>query len=103
MDPNARLERLKVLVEKNPQDVFAWYGLAMEHKNRQQHQEAILAFEELLTRDPGYTAAYLHYGTALRQAGEEEKAQEVLSKGVQVAEEKGEQHARDELLEALGP
>lgn len=101
MDSGIRLERLQKLVEKNPRDSFAWYGLAMEYKNQGRHQEAADAFEQLLGKNPGYTAAYFHYGMTLKQLGEEEKAKEVLSKGVRVAEEKGEKRAREEMLEEL--
>ncbi len=101
MDSDSRLEHLQKLVEKNPLDSFAWYGLAMEYKNQGRHQESADAFEQLLGKKPGYTAAYFHYGMTLKQLGEEEKAKEVLSKGVQVAEEKGEGRAREEMLEEL--
>lgn len=101
MDPGTRLERLEKLVEKNPQDSFAWYGLAMENKRQGRNQEAADVFEQLLGRDSGYTAAYFHYAVTLKELGEEEKTRQVLAKGVQVAAEKGEQRARDEMQEAL--
>ena len=101
MDSDTRVERLQKLIEKNPQDSFAWYGLAMEYKKHERHQEAAHAFQQLLGKNPGHTAAYFHYGMTLKQLGEEEKAKEVLTKGVQVAGEKGEQRARDEMQEEL--
>ena len=64
-------------------------------------RKPLTPFEQLLGKNPGYTAAYFHYGMTLKQLGEEEKAKEVLSKGVRVAEEKGEKRAREEMLEEL--
>ena len=97
----SRLERLKEIVEKKPQDAFAWYGLAIEYKNQGRYQEAIETFDRLLKEDRTYTAAYFHYGQVLTEAGQGEKAEEIFSRGVQVAETNNDRHAQQELLQAL--
>ena len=96
-----RIERLKNLAEKMPEDPFPRYGLAMEHKNRGDHREAIRVFQQLVEHHPDYTAAYFHFGMSLQAAGEQEKAEEVLGLGIEVADKNGESHAREELQTAL--
>ncbi len=96
-----RLKRLKEFVERNPNDAFAWYGLAMEYQSQEQYEQAIEAFAQLVQRTPDYVAAYFQYGMTLQEIGNVQKAIEVFQKGIQVASEKGDTHARDELVTVL--
>lgn len=97
----SRLEKLKALVETNPDDPFPRYGLAMEHRNLNQTQEAEAVFRELLERNPEYIPAFLHYGVVLVELDRTDEAREVFSKGLQVSSAKGDQHAYEELQAAL--
>ena len=96
-----KLERLQSLIRKKPDDAFAWYGLAMEHKNQCQLEEARDAFEHLLELHPGYTPAYYQYGAVLADRGEVEAARRLLGKGIQVASQQGDAHTTEELNRAL--
>ncbi len=96
-----KLARLRALIRKKPDDAFAWYGLAMEHKNRHDYEEARGAFESLLEFHPSYTPAYYQYGTVLADMGEVDAARTVLQDGVQVAREQGDAHSTEELNRAL--
>ncbi len=96
-----RIERLKNLAEKTPDDPFPRYGLAMEHKNRGDLREAICVFQQLVEHHPDYTAAYFHFGMSLQAVGEQERAEKVLGQGIEVADKNGESHAREELQTAL--
>ena len=96
-----RRERLKAMIEARPEEAFPRYGLAMEHKGAGELEEALPLFQELLELHPGYLPAYYHFGTTLRALEDHERAREVYQKGIRVAEEKGETHAREELQEAL--
>ncbi len=97
----SRLEQLKGIAKKKPQDAFAWYGLAMEYKNKRRYREAIETFCRLLEENPTYTAAYFHYGQVLTEVGHEKEAKEIFNQGVQVAETNNDKHAQQELLQAL--
>lgn len=101
MTTKSRLERLQEMAQKNPQDAFAWYGLAMEFKGQEKYADAAETFEQLLKAHPGYTPAYFHYGMSLKALGQNGKAVTVLTRGIQIASEKGDWHARDELQAAL--
>lgn len=100
MSPS-KLDKLRSLIERNPQDPFPLYGLAMEHKRLEQDEDAIQTFSDLVERFPDYTAAYYHYGATLIRAGRESEAEAVLQRGMDVAQSNGDSHARDELAMAL--
>jgi len=60
-----RFEILRNMLEQNPQDSFARYGLAMELANRGDLQQAVAEYRKLLEHNPNYAAAYFHGGQAL--------------------------------------
>ena len=64
-----RLEMLKEMVERNPQDSFLRYGLAMEHRNAGDLEAAIGEFRALIAANPDYVAAYFHGGQTLERLG----------------------------------
>ena len=57
-----RLDTLKFMVEQNPQDGFARYGLAMEYVKAGDLDRAIEEFETLLRYNASYAAGYFHEG-----------------------------------------
>lgn len=96
-----RIERLKTMVEKNPQDSFPLYGLAMEYRKREEYDSAVAIFRRLLQQQPDYTAAYFHLGMTLRALGQASEATEVFQKGIEITGARGESHAQEELRAAL--
>ena len=73
----------------------------MELKGQGELAEAWTTFEELLTRFPDYVPTYLMAGGTLVALGRKDEAAEVYRKGVEVAQKRGDQHARGELESAL--
>ena len=51
---NTRLDILKSMVEQNPNDAFARYGLAMEYKNASDWEGAMREFHALIEAHPDY-------------------------------------------------
>ena len=96
-----RKQRLQELAQKNPDDPFPRYGLAMEHKREGDLPSAIQIFSDLVEEHPDYLPVYFHYGTSLGAEGRGEKAREVLKAGIDVALRQGNTHARSELEAAL--
>lgn len=92
---------LREFVSRAPQDPFPRYGLAMEHVNRGQLDEACTVFQDLVERMPDYVATYLMYGKTLRARGDEDEAIRVLRLGAQVSAQRGDTHARGEILAEL--
>ncbi len=103
---SVRLDRLKEMAARRPDDPFALYGLAMEHKSLGELREAARIFQNLLKHHSQYTAAYLHYGRALLELGDETAARQVFHQGIEACRRVGADHALSELEEAareLGP
>jgi tetratricopeptide (TPR) repeat protein len=98
---NTRIETLRNLLEQNPKDSFARYGLAMEYAKENSHEEAVAEFLTLISFDPDYLYAYFHCGQSLEKLGRIDEAREIYSRGVEAAGRKGDAHARDELQDAL--
>ncbi len=96
-----RLQRLQELVENDPTAPFPLYGLAMELKSLGRLKKAADAFALLLDRHPQYRAAYLHYGLVLVELDQPEQAGAVFYRGIEVCHQAGDEHARDELRQAI--
>ncbi len=89
-----RLDILKQMVEQDPNNSFARYGLAMEYAKSQEYTAAITEFRGLLEQDANYAAAYFHGGQALEKMGEVAQAREFYEKGIAVTTNKGDTHTR---------
>jgi tetratricopeptide (TPR) repeat protein len=96
-----RIDVLKSFIEKNPNDPFSYYGLAMEYARRGRVDDAINVFSHLLEKYPDYVPTYYHAAMALTRAGDNEQARATMRKGIDVAERLGNIHAKNELQDAL--
>jgi tetratricopeptide (TPR) repeat protein len=98
---NTRLETLKSMLEQNPDDAFARYGLAMEYKNAADYEAAMREFHALIEVHPDYPAGYFHGGQTLERMGRTDDARAMYSAGVDAAARKGDGHAQSEMQAAL--
>ena len=96
-----RIATFRSFIAKSPTDPFPRYGLAMELKGRGELAEAWATFEELLTRFPDYVPTYLMAGGTLVALGRKDEAAAIYRTGIEVAQKRGDQHARRELESAL--
>lgn len=96
-----RLEALGAMLEQNPADTFARYGLAMELVNTGDLPGAVQHFRTLITNNPTYSAAYFHGGQALEKLGKPEEARELYVRGIEATTKSGDAHTRAELEAAL--
>ncbi len=100
-EEKSRLEQFKEFVEMDPTDTFSRYALAMEYMSVPDYAEAVRNFDEVIRLDPSYSAAYFQAAIASRNLRQMEQAKRFLQTGVEVAEKKGDWHARDEMRAAL--
>ena len=98
---STRLDTLKSMVEQNPTDSFARYGLAMEYRNTGDLEAALGEFHALMAVNPDYAPAYFHGGQTLQRMGRVTEAREVYQQGVEVTARSGDSHARSEMQGAL--
>jgi tetratricopeptide (TPR) repeat protein len=96
-----RLDMLKQMLEQDPHNSFARYGLAMEYANTGALEQAVSEFENLIRQDGSYSAAYFHAGQALEKLGRIEQARSVYEKGIEVTTRKGDAHTRAEIEAAM--
>jgi predicted Zn-dependent protease len=100
-----RVAMLTEILEQNPADAFARYGLAMEYANSGEVERAMEEFGKLLTVHPDYTAGYFMAAQTLAKAARVDQAKKMLSDGILSAQRTGNQHALSEmegLLAELG-
>lgn len=96
-----RIATFRSFISKSPTDPFPRYGLAMELKGQGRLDEAWAAFEELIAKFPDYVATYLMAGGTLVALGRKDEAADIYRKGIEVAQRRGDPHARGELEGAL--
>jgi Tfp pilus assembly protein PilF len=96
-----RIEVLRSMLEQDPNNGFARYGVAMEYVNQGDNESAVREFDTLLSADPNYVAAYYHAGRALEKLDRIDDARAMYESGISAARRKGDQHALSELQAAL--
>ena len=96
-----RMHKLQALLERDPNDTFLLYAIALEHKKANDHVAAIEWFGRVVEKDPGYSVAYHQAGLTHESAGDITAAKEAYHRGITAAEKKGDHHAADEMRGAL--
>jgi len=89
------------MVEQNPTNSFARYGLAIEYANSGDLASAVSEFHSLIAHDANYSAAYYHGGQALEKLGHIDEARALYEKGVEATRRSGDAHTRAEIEAAL--
>jgi len=99
--PSLRMRQIELMLQKEPNDTFLLYGLALELKKANESRRAIEQLDRVIGLDAGYCYAYFQKGQILESAGDVEGAKAVYRQGMAAATEKGDAHARKELETAL--
>lgn len=94
---NPRIDQLRSFLRESPSDPFLLFALAKEFEKVGMKQEALDQYGALARDNPEYVATYYHYGSLLRDEGQEERAQEIFSLGMHYAGKAGDTHALSEL------
>jgi predicted Zn-dependent protease len=102
MTPEQRVDTFRKIVEQKPDEPFARYSLAMGLRAAGRAEEASREFEELARRRPDYVPTYLMLGQVLEGLGRADEAAIVYERGIAAAASANDQHARNELEQALG-
>ena len=101
MASQERINALKVFLDKDPDDSFSSYALALEYNGLGETDKAIATLRELLKRDPKYVAAYHQLGQLYSKINKTREAKRYYRKGIEAAEEANDAHAKREMEEAL--
>ena len=98
---STRLEQLQKMLEREPNDTFLLYGLALEHKKTGNKDLALQLLEKVVELDPGHGYAFFQAGQVLETNGDIEGARKAYQDGIIAADKSGDAHARSELEGAL--
>ena len=100
-DVSPRLRQLQQMLQRQPDDPFLLYGVAMEYKKAGESGRALEHFDEVLRRDPNYCYAYYQRAQVHESRGDLEAAKRSLRDGLDAADRSGDAHARSEIEAAL--
>jgi tetratricopeptide (TPR) repeat protein len=95
------MQALQGMLDQDPANTFARYGLAMEYANSGDYSGAVAQYRTLLEHNPDYAAAYYHGGRALEKMGDLDGARAMWEQGIAVTTRTGDLHTRSELQAAL--
>src|SRR6202042_3732532 len=74
-----RIAMLSDILNANPEDTFARYGLAMEYSKAGQIEEALLEFKTLIDKNPDYAPGYFMAAQTLATASRVDEAKRWLA------------------------
>jgi Tfp pilus assembly protein PilF len=97
----SRLEQLQKMLEREPNDTFLLYGLALEYKKGNELDRALELLKQVTQIDPGYCYAYHQRGLVHEMLGDIPAARQAYQEGIAAAVKKGDAHAREEIAAAL--
>ena len=88
---------LNEILQLDPANAFARYGLAMEHLSQGNNEAAIAEFSILIEHNPDYVPAFQMSAQTLLKVGRTEEALERLHSGIAAANRTNNQHALAEM------
>ena len=102
MSEQTRIELIKRMLEKEPDDVFLNYALGLEYlKNPDSIMLAEVQFKKVTEFDPKYMAAYYQLGKLLESQIKLSEALHYYRLGLEIAEKRKEKKAIGEFMEAI--
>jgi tetratricopeptide (TPR) repeat protein len=99
--PIDRVQALQALLEQDPNNSFARYGLAQAYASNGQYELAVSSYRDLIAANPDYVAAYYHCGQALERMGKPDDARSIYEQGIEACTRTGDAHTRSEIQAAL--
>lgn len=96
-----KIRELAESLQKNPDDSFTKFALALELLKKDDVTKAKVLFESVLRQDPDYLGVYYHLGKLYERQGRIEDAKKMFNNGLKVAEEQQNERTALELKDAL--
>lgn len=101
MERLPRIEMIFDLLQKEPNDLFLNYALAIEHIAHDDFQKAEQQFLKTLELNPEYVPCFYQLGQLKEKMGDNNAAISFYKQGVEFAQKQGNKKALGELNEAL--
>lgn len=99
MNHHDRVRELQMYMEKEPENPFNMYALALEYQN-QDKEKASFYFNKLLREHKSYLPSYYHAARLFSDLGLPEKAESTYLRGIELAKNQSNAHALKELQNA---
>ena len=96
-----KIDQLKKLIEKNPDNPLGRYGLANELFKSELYADAIIEINEYLKLKDDEGAVYRMMAECYVRLGDTEKAKESYTKGIEAASRHGHPSMAEEFEEAI--
>ena len=93
----SEIENLEAMIARGQDHALLRFALGNALMKFKKYPEAIEHLTKAVAFDPGYSAAWKLYGTALSEIGQDEKARTVYEQGIAAAEKKGDMQAAREM------
>ncbi len=100
-DIENRIAQFRKMANDDPDNELGHYRLGQLLMENKQLAEAIRSFERTLELSPQFSKVFQFMGSCLIQLGQKEKAAQTLTKGFEVADERGDNMPRDEMARML--
>ncbi len=101
MSDNTRIQQFKQMTEADPDNELGHFSLGKACLEAGRFDEAAASLERVITINPKMSKAFQLLGDAYEKAGARDKAVEVMTRGVTVADEHGDLMPRDAMADAL--
>ena len=95
------MRQLQKMLERQPDDPFLLYGVAMEHKKAGDAAGALEYLSRVTQNDPNYCYAYYQRGLVHESQGDTEAARRAYHEGIEAANRAADAHAKGEIEAAL--
>jgi len=92
-----KIAALSEILQLDPANAFARYGLAMEYLSQNNTNAALTEFIALIEHNPDYVPGYQMSAQTLAKLGRTEEALDRLHNGIAAANRTGNQHALAEM------
>jgi len=102
MAASERMKSLQTMLQKEPDDLFLLYAIALEHKKAGDFADALRYLQDVVKRDALYCVAYQQAAQVHELAGDSQAAKNAYRDGIAAAQRKGDLHAKEEMESALG-
>ncbi len=88
-------------MDKDPDDSFTLYGIALEYISKKDYKKAEEYFSILMKKNPQYVPAYMQMGRLKENMNDFDSAKDFYKRGIIVAKETGDKHATKEMEDFL--
>ena len=95
------MRQLQQMLQRQPDDPFLLYGLAMEHKKAGDAAQALEYLARVTQKDPNYCYAYYQRGLVHESQGDTDAARRAYQEGIAASDRAGDAHAKGEIEAAL--